>query len=42
MAFPYYISLSGDCTNSSIGAATLSFSGTAPYTIGWEIGRAHV
>lgn len=36
MSFPYYISLTGDCTNSSIGAATLSFSGTAPYTIGWD------
>jgi hypothetical protein len=31
----YTISLTGDCTNSSLGAATINLIGSSPYTIGW-------
>ena len=32
----YSISLTGDCTNSSLGAATINIIGPSPYTIAWE------
>jgi len=36
--FSYSISLTGDCTNSSLGAATINLIGSSPYTIGWVNG----